>query len=244
MLNEKTIGEIVAEDYRTAEIFKSYGIDFCCKGNRTLNEACEKENLDKVQILQAIEKLGKETNNKITGYNSWPIDLLADYIEKTHHRYVEEKTPVIKEYLDKICLVHGKEHPELLEIRELFFQSAIELAAHIKKEELIVFPFVRKVALAEKDNTHLNVPFFGTLENPVNRMKDEHESEGEIFRKIAELSNNFTPPADACNTYKVTYAILKEFVTDLHTHIHLENNILFPKAISKEKSIGLTEKSS
>ena len=236
-MNIKTdfIGEIVAEDFRTAAIFKKYGIDFCCKGGRTIEEACSPKSLDKDQIYSDIENLPKTDGNSID-FNSWPLDLLADYVEKTHHRYVEEKTPVLQQFLDKLCKVHGGAHPELFEIRDLFFASAQDLAAHMKKEELILFPFIKQMVEAKKNGEPLPAPRFGTVENPVAMMKHEHEAEGERFVKIAELTNNYEFPDDACGTYQVTYRMLEDFQNDLHKHIHLENNILFPKAIAMEKT--------
>ena len=156
---------------------------------------------------------------------------MTDYIEKKHHRYVEDKTQEIKPYLDKICSVHGEHHPELFEIRDQFIASAGELAAHMKKEEFILFPFIRKLAKARQENMLIDAPSFGTVQNPIAMMHEEHNIEGDRFRKIEELSNHYTPPNDACNTYRVTLALLHEFEQDLHLHIHLENNILFPKAI-------------
>ena len=229
------IGDIVAADFRTAAIFKKYGIDFCCKGGRTIEEACSPKSLDKDQIYSDIENLPKTDGNSID-FNSWPLDLLADYVEKTHHRYVEEKTPVLQQFLDKLCKVHGGGHPELFEIRDLFFASAQDLAAHMKKEELILFPFIKQMVEAKKNGEPLPAPRFGTVENPVAMMKHEHEAEGERFVKIAELTNNYEFPDDACGTYQVTYRMLEDFQNDLHKHIHLENNILFPKAIAMEKT--------
>ena len=146
---EKTIGEMVADDYRTAGVFQSFGIDFCCKGNQTIDEVCESKNISKSLLHNDLEKIKVSEDNQVSDYKSWPLDLLADYIEKKHHRYVENKTPILKQYLDKICTVHGKNHPELFQINDLFNQSAGELAAHMKKEELILFPFVRKMAIAK-----------------------------------------------------------------------------------------------
>ena len=234
---EKTIGEMVADDYRTAGVFESFGIDFCCKGNQTIDEVCESKNISKNLLHNDLEKIKISEDNQVTNYKSWPLDLLADYIEKKHHRYVEDKTPVLKQYLDKICTVHGKNHPELFEIKDLFNQSASELAAHMKKEELILFPFVRKMAIAKQENQPSPQPPFGTVQSPIKTMMHEHDTEGEIFRRIEKLTDNYTPPLDACNTYKVTFALLKEFETDLHLHIHLENNILFPKSIEMEKEV-------
>lgn len=235
IVQNKTIGEIVAEDYRTAQVFKNHHIDFCCKGNRSIQEVCETKNMDPDELISEIEAVQQQTTGGTTDYQSWPLDLLADYIEKKHHRYVEEKIPILKQYLDKLCRVHGNRHPELFEITEHFKASGGELAAHMKKEELVLFPFIRKMVKAKPGGEKIGQPYFGTVQNPVQMMMHEHDAEGERFRKIVSLSDNYTPPADACGTYRVTFALLKEFEEDLHLHIHLENNILFPKAIELEK---------
>lgn len=235
-MNAKTdfIGNIVAEDFRTAAIFKRHGIDFCCKGGRTIEEACHNKKLDPERIYEELDALPGNEEASID-FSSWPPDLLADYIEKTHHRYVEEKIPVLQTFLDKLCKVHGERHPELFEINTLFNESAQDLAAHMKKEEFILFPFIRNMMNAKLSGTALPHPPFGTVENPVNMMQHEHTVEGERFRKIAEITDEYLPPADACNTYKVAFAMLQDFENDLHKHIHLENNILFPQAIQLEK---------
>ncbi|WP_338733881.1 iron-sulfur cluster repair di-iron protein [Mangrovimonas cancribranchiae] len=230
----KQIGSYVANDYRTAAVFSKYGIDFCCKGHRTIQEVCEKKDIDSNVLLDDLNAIMTSHSGESIDYKSWPLDLLADYIEKKHHRYVEEKIPVLKQFLAKLCKVHGSRHPELFEINELFTASAGELAAHMKKEELILFPFVKKMVKATMSGQPIKVPGFGTVENPIATMMEEHDNEGERFRKIAELTNNYNPPADACNTYRVTFAMLNEFEQDLHLHIHLENNILFPEATKLE----------
>lgn len=230
-----TIGDFVAQDYRTAAIFTKYGIDFCCKGQRTIDEVCTKKNINEANLLNELNAVLATKNDSGIDFNSWPLDLLIDYIEKTHHRFVEEKTPVILQFLDKLCSVHGSNHPELFEINKLFKGSAGELAPHMKKEELVLFPFVKKMINATKTHGAIGKPHFGTVKNPIAAMINEHDNEGERFRTIALLTNNYTPPEDACNTYKVTYSMLEEFEQDLHKHIHLESNILFPKAKALEK---------
>ncbi|MFP3834528.1 iron-sulfur cluster repair di-iron protein [Chryseobacterium sp. SIMBA_028] len=239
-MNAKTdcIGNIVAEDFRAAAIFNRHGIDFCCKGGRTIEEACNTKKMPPEKIYEELETLSKNEAATID-FNSWPLDLLADYIEKTHHRYVEEKTQVLQAFLEKLCKVHGERHPELFEINALFNESAHDLAAHMKKEELILFPFVRNMIKTKISGGNLAQPAFGTVENPVNMMQHEHTVEGDRFRKIAEITNEYQPPADACNTYKVAFAMLQDFENDLHKHIHLENNILFPKAIQLEKEFSV-----
>ena len=237
MKGNQIIGELVAKDYRTASVFKKYSIDFCCQGNRTIEEACEKKNIDTKKVLEDLVAMMESKSESTSDYQSWPLDLLADYIEKKHHRYVQEKTLEIQPYLDKICKVHGERHPELLKIKEEFNASAGELAAHMKKEELILFPFIRKMTKAKLENAKVDAAHFGTVKNPIQMMMSEHTVEGNRFMKIEELTNNYTPPQDACNTYRVSFALLKEFEQDLHLHIHLENNILFPKAIEIEKEL-------
>ena len=238
-LEQITVGEFVAGDFRTAAVFSKYGIDFCCKGNRTLEEVCEKKGLDVHSIQDELNAVLESKSDNNIDFKSWPIDLLIDYIEKTHHRYVEEKSTALLFYLDKLCKVHGQRHPELFEIGLHFKICATELAQHMKKEELILFPFVKKMFNALRDQESIEQPHFGTVNNPIAMMQDEHENEGERFRVIAKLTDNYNPPVDACETYRVTFAMLKEFEQDLHKHIHLENNIVFPKAQAMETKFDL-----
>ena len=236
--SKKQIGQFVADDFRTAAVFSNYGIDFCCKGDRIIEEVCEKNGLEVNELLNELHAVVNSATDQSIDYKSWPLDLLADYIEKKHHRYVEEKIPVLLQFLNKLCSVHGGRHPELIKINEHFTASANELTSHMKKEELILFPFVKRMITAKQENTVIQSPQFDSVNSPIATMMQEHDNEGERFRKIAELSNNYTPPADGCNTYKVTYAMLEEFEQDLHLHIHLENNILFPGAIKLEQQLS------
>ena len=237
-LKEQEIGQFVAQDFRTAAVFSEYGIDFCCKGNRPLANVCEKNGIAVDEILDKLNiAVSKEVNPSID-YKSWPLDLLATYIERTHHKYVEEKIPVLHQFLAKLCKVHGERHPELLEVNDLFIAVSNELAQHMKKEELILFPRIKKLVQQQENKTPLEPAHFGTVQNPISMMEHEHDNAGEIFRTIAKLTDNYTPPADACNTYKVTFSMLDEFEKDLHLHIHLENNILFPGAIKLEQALS------
>lgn len=236
MIN-KSVGEIVAGDYRLAGIFRSHGIDYCCNGNIPLAQACQNQNIEPETVVAEIEEMNTRAVSADTNYQSWPIDLLADYIEKKHHRYVEEKIPEIRQLLEKVCEVHGENHPELLEITKLFNTAGGELAKHMKKEELVLFPFIRKMMNAKAVGESLTTPFFGEVQNPLQTMIHEHDNEGERFRKISQLSNGYTPPEDACVTFQLTYQALKEFEEDLHLHVHLENNILFPKTLRLEEEL-------
>ncbi len=232
---ESIIGELVAQDYRVASVFKKHHIDFCCNGARSIQEACDTQNINVDALITQLNEAGTSRDASGTDFQSWPLDLLADYVEKKHHRYVEAKIQEITPFLEKIVCVHGERHPELLEVAQLFQESAADLTAHMSKEEGILFPHIRKMVAAQQNGTVAEAPF-GTVQNPIKVMMSEHDNEGERFRKIAELTNDYTPPEDACNTYRVTFAMIQEFEDDLHLHIHLENNILFPKAIKMEEA--------
>lgn len=234
ILEEQIIGELVAENYKTASVFKKFKIDFCCNGNRTISEACERKNLDPSQLINELKNTIRSVEQNID-FKSWELDLLVDYIEKTHHRYVVAKIEDIKPFLNKVVRVHGEHNPELKEIEILFNQSAQELTQHMQKEEMVLFPFIKNMVSSKINKKPLLFQHFGSVENPIAMMKHEHQNEGERFEKIANLSDNYNPPLHACNTYRVTFALLKEFEDNLHQHIHLENNILFPKAIEMEK---------
>lgn len=236
---ETIIGELVAQNYRTASVFKNNKIDFCCNGNRTIEDACTQKKIDSDTLIAALQSVAVPSSDAGTDYNSWPLDLLADYIEKKHHRYVTGKIQEITPFLEKVVRVHGDHHPQLKEVEQLFKASAAELTAHMKKEEMILFPFIRKMVAAKDNGTVAQAPF-GTVQNPIRMMMHEHDGEGERFRKIATLTDDYTPPSDACNTYRITLSLIKEFEEDLHLHIHLENNILFPKAVSLEETFART----
>lgn len=237
-LKDKTIGQIVADDYRTAQVFSAYKIDFCCRGNRTIHDVCDARGLSESDLQEALQNATKDAKADAPNYNDWELDLLVDYIEKKHHRYVRRTIPNISMYLDKLCKVHGERHPELFEVRELFTQSVNDLTLHMRKEENILFPVIRAFTEAELSRQKLNtLPPFGSVSNPINTMMAEHDNEGSRFRKIEALTNNYTPPPDGCTTYRVAYALLAEFEADLHQHIHLENNILFPRALKLETDL-------
>lgn len=236
---ESIIGTIVAENYLAAGIFEQAGIDFCCNGNRTIETACNEQSIPPESLISNLEMAlavpaGKD--NGVSDYKSWPLDLLADFIEKKHHRYVTTQIPVIQSFLEKILKVHGDRHAELAEIKDLFEAGAGELTAHMKKEELMLFPFIRKMVQAKQAGINDIAAPFGTIQNPIRMMMHEHDSEGERFRRIKELSHQYTVPEDGCNTYRAAIASLQAFEDDLHLHIHLENNILFPKSIALEQS--------
>jgi len=235
-IEDKTVAEIVTENIKTADIFKKNGIDFCCGGNVKVQEICKKKGVDFSVIKEELKDINKESSNS-HDFNSWDLDFLADYILNTHHKYVVEANDLIIQYSDKVASVHGHHYKEVVEINKLFHALANELKMHMHKEEMMLFPFIKQIAAAKKDGTTLPQSPFGTIQNPINMMEAEHDDAGDIIKRINELTNNFTPPAEACNTFRALYAKLEEYQNDLFQHIHLENNILFPKAILLEAEL-------
>ncbi|MBZ9778476.1 iron-sulfur cluster repair di-iron protein [Psychroflexus sp. CAK8W] len=232
---ERTVADLVSENINTAHTFKKHGIDFCCGGGISLEKACLKNEVKLDDLLFDLQNLSD--TGRTYNYKDWELSFLAQHIEQVHHRYVEESIPILIQYTNKVANVHGKANPELIQVKEIFVDIAKELTPHLKKEELILFPFIHKMEKAVKNDEKIERPHFGTVENPIAMMEDEHEAAGDLFKKIAILTNNYQLPEHACNTYKAMFHKLQEFEDDLHLHIHLENNILFPKALAMEKSI-------
>jgi regulator of cell morphogenesis and NO signaling len=228
------VGEIVAEDYRTAGVFKKYGIDFCCGGGRTLDEACKRGEVAVEELVNALEETAATAPGGGMNFNDWDTNFLIDFIVNKHHLYVREKLPELTAYADKVARVHGERHPETLDVARMWRDLADELSSHLEKEERVLFPYIKQQVRAQKTATPAPVAPFGTVQNPIRMMEVEHDVAGEIMRQINELTGGFTPPEDACMTYRVLYANLREFEENLHEHVHLENNILFPRAVAME----------
>ena len=222
---EIKIGEIVTQDFRAAEIFKNAGIDFCCGGNQSLELACKEKNIDSTVLETELAKLENTTVNALHNFNEWNLDFLCDYIVNTHHKTVLKLLPQLTVYTRKIEQVHGAHHPDLVEIAELFSQINTELLQHLKNEEEVLFPAIKELL---KSNSSVAK---ATVISEITRMKDEHEFAGGAMDTINALSKNYQVPSDGCTTYQLTYNLLEQFEDDLHVHVHLENNILYPKVL-------------
>ena len=238
MVKDKTVGELVAEDYRKAEVFKKFGIDFCCGGGKTVKEVCEKKGVDYTLLEKELLEAEKKATSDTTNFNEWKLDALADYIVEKHHTYVKENIPMLLEFSKKVARVHGNANPEVVKIADLFQEAADELTHHMMKEEHMLFPYIKELANKQKNGGNGLHPPFGTVQNPIRMMEMEHELVGKNLEEIRTITNNYTLPEDACASYSLLYRLLDEFEDDLHIHIHLENNILFPKALDLEKLLN------
>lgn len=233
----ETIGELVAKDYRKAQVFKKYGLDFCCGGKKSVKAACEEKGIDADKVEAELNAFTETPAAKTENYDNWGLGFLGDYIVNKHHAYVRESIPALTEYTTKIARVHGGRHPELVEVAKHFAAVAAELTSHMPKEERILFPYIKQMEEAQKNGTTIDRPAFGTIQSPINMMEMEHTAAGGDMEAIRTLTQNYELPADACATYRVAFSKLQEFEDDLFNHIHLENNILFPKAIALEKEL-------
>lgn len=234
--SDTLVGDVVKTNFKTATMFQANRIDYCCGGKQTISEACSKAGVSAEQLIGELEEALHTSDPDAEYINKMELGALADYIVSRHHAYVRKNIPFLKQNLDKITEVHGARHPELATVREEFYKSAGELTMHMQKEELMLFPYVKKMEEAKKGNKSLPAAPFGKVSNPIAAMMNEHENEGERFAWISELTNNYQVPPDGCTTYEVTLKQLADFERDLHRHIHLENNILFPKAKILEDS--------
>jgi len=231
----ETVGQIAAKDIRKAEVFKKYGIDFCCGGKKSLKQVCEEKGLDIETVeaeLQTVNQVAKPVEN----YDRWNPDFLADYIFNKHHQYYYDEAPVVGELLVKVANHHGERFPELLRVYHLYLSLTQELSSHFAKEEKVVFPFIKALVQAKQSGTTEHLSEFA-LSGPIQMMEADHDAAGEILGQLSEVTNNYTAPAGACNSFQFLYKKLKDLEEDLHQHIHLENNILFPKALKLEKEL-------
>ncbi|MBX2990087.1 MAG: iron-sulfur cluster repair di-iron protein [Bacteroidetes bacterium] len=236
-LQNTTIKSIVTRDYRTAAIFEKYSLDFCCKGGVTIKEACSEKHINAELVLAELEQLTKTLPEETLKYSEWPIDKLVDHIVNVHHKYVREMTPVIYAHTQKVAMVHGHNHPEVIEIARHFEAVASDLQQHMMKEEHMLFPYMKAIVEAKRTNGASIASPFGTIQNPIRMMEAEHQAAGDELYKVRTLSSNYVPPEDACTTYRVSFQELQQFERDLHQHVHLENNLLFPKAIALEQEL-------
>ena len=232
---DETLGQIAAKDLRKVEVFKKYGLDFCCNGKKTVKEACVEKGLDVTKIEHELQQADKAPGGRPIPYNDWSPEFLGEYIVNTHHAFVRKVLPEMVTYAEKVMKVHGDRHPELLRVYQLVVGIEAELGAHLVKEEKVLFPCIKELSIGENAPQSLRVLHLGSVRHPINLMEMEHEVVAEHLDEIKKLTNNYSLPQDACATYNLLFNMMREFEEDLNMHVHLENNILFPKALAIEK---------
>ncbi len=231
------IAEIVRKDYRKAKVFKKYGIDSYSGGKKILEEACKGKNINIVEVERALKEVEKEPIPSSMDYNNWDINFLIDYILNIHHRYVAEVDPVIHEYLQKVAEVYAKKYYDIIDITRSFIKTSSELGQHLRKEESILFPYIKKMGEAKKNRSVISPPPFGTVADLIKTMERENNNMIYEMKEIEFLSNNFVAPENDDRMFCMAYTKLKAFWEELLVYIHLENNVLFPKAIEMENEL-------
>lgn len=233
------VTDIVSNDYRTADVFRKYGIDFCCGGRWPLEVVCENRDINVDDVVKELQHVVIQTSSKAAiDFDSWDIDFLADYILNIHHRYLKVALPELKEQVCRFLDSHRKKFPELGELETIIDTYLMDFPGHMKKEEEIFFPYIKQVFHAHKNKESYARLLIRTLRKPVEEvMRKDHEKTGANLHRVRIITKDYTPPANACISHRVLFSKLREFDDDLVQHIHLESNILFPKAIAMEQEL-------
>ena len=234
----KTVSDIVREDYRTADVFKKYGINYCCSGQAALIEACALKDIDYNEVVNDLRKATRTIclpSNLL--FDNWKIDFLIDYIVNVHHAYLSQVLPEMEVNLISFVNSHTKQYPELERVLKIFQLIVDSLTLHNRHEEEIIFPYIKQMENMHRRKETYGSLFVRTLRKPLNNIEEEHKKITELLLELRTLTNNYTFPPNACTNHQVVFKKLKEFDDDMIQHKHLENNILFPKAIEMEKEL-------
>lgn len=235
----KTISDIVKEDYRTADVFKKYGINYCCGGNASLEDACRLQKLD-VQLVQQDLRSATTTLSlpSTLRFGDWSIDFLVDYIENIHHAYLKDSLPILQSQIASFVKGHKKKYPSLEKIDEIFSELSSFILDHVSEEEEYIFPYIKQISNTYKRKEVYGNLFVKTLRKPLEQvLQSEHKHIAALLHQLRVATNFYQFGAEACTNHQVVFRKLKELDADLVQHKHLENNILFPKAIAMEKEL-------
>lgn len=235
--DETKVKDIALSNPAARQILEDAGLDYCCGGGKSLHEACLHADVPAEEILKRLRENSKHVSPDEANWASAPLVDLTRHIRERHHRYVREAIARVQPLLDKVEAKHGKNHSEIADIRRLFTEVGREMIMHMQKEEQILFPYIDALEKATNAHSSVEPPFFQTVRNPINAMMKEHDAAGELVKQIRKASSEYTAPAGACTSYKTLYQDLRQFEADLHQHVHLENNILFPRAVEMETGV-------
>jgi len=228
----RTVKELATELPGAARVFDKLGIDYCCGGGKTLGEACVAAGLASEEVLARLQAASQTEPAPGEGkkLSEESLAALIDFIISKHHVFTTNELDRIRALLPRVRSLHAERHPELVQIEGLFDSLKVDLTTHMKKEEMILFPYITELEDSITNGRQAPSPMFGTVKNPVRMMRKEHDTAGDILRSIRQLSSDFTVPPDACISFQTLYEALEALELDLHQHIHLENNVLFPRA--------------
>lgn len=232
--HESKMKDIALSNPAARQVLEDAGLDYCCGGGQSLHDACLHADVPAEEILKRLRENSKDVSPDEANWTSAPLSDLTRHIRERHHRYVREAIARVQTLLDKVVTKHGENHPEITDIQRLFTEVGREMIMHMQKEEQILFPYIDALEKAASTHGSMEPPFFQTVRNPIHTMMKEHESAGEFVKQIRKVSSEYKAPADACTSYKALYQDLQAFEADLHQHVHLENNILFPRAVEME----------
>jgi len=231
---ETKMKQIVVDNPGAARVFEEAGVDFCCGGDKSLKDACAHADVSMEEVVGRLRDNKTAVGASDVNWVNSPLSGLTRHIRDTHHRYVREAIPRVRGLLQKVKAKHGENHPEIGDIENLFLNLGQEMIMHMQKEEQILFPYIEALERSASGEGTLEPPFFVSVRNPIHAMMKEHDSAGSLVKQIREASSGYAPPGDACSSYQALYVKLREFEADLHQHVHLENNILFPRAVEME----------
>jgi regulator of cell morphogenesis and NO signaling len=239
LIEQKTVGEIASENPATVRVFEKYQIDFCCGGKMPIEEACRQRGIDADGLMAELEKVSSEEPKESKDWASASLDELIAHILNTHHAYLREELPRLTRMAAKVAEAHGERHGRsLVPLQSIVLELRNELESHMWKEEMVLFPLIRNLEAAKEAGTKAPPAHCGSVNNPIRVMEHEHDAAGQALEEMRRLTDNYTLPQDACNTYKAFFYEMQEFEKDMHRHIHLENNILFPRASKLEAALS------
>lgn len=234
---DSKVSDIVLGQPKAKRVFEDTGVDYCCGGGQSLQEACLTAGASVEEIVRRLREENCAAASENTQWASAPLGELTWHIREKHHAYVREAIGRLRSLAEKVRAKHGDQHGELVEIERLFLDVAREMSTHMQKEELILFPYIEAMERVMKQGVTLEPPFFRTVQNPIHMMMKEHEAAGDLVKRIRRASGGYAAPPDGCASYQALYRELREFEADLHEHVHLENNILFPGALKLEAAV-------
>ncbi len=234
--DQTTIRDVAVSNPSTVRVFEKLGIDYCCGGNKSLKDVCDSKNIDLESLLDRLNSAGDLSGDAdLVGWHKESLAKLIQHIVRKHHNFVREEMPRLMTLAGKVVARHGEHDPSLAEVRDCIQKINEEMSSHMLKEEQVLFPYIAKMEHELIAGKEIPAAFFRSVRNPIVSMLAEHDSAGDLLKRIRSLTRDYTLPEGACPTFRALFSTMQEFETDMHRHVHLENNILFPRALAMEQ---------